>query len=184
MRPSGTATVPDDAPAVVRRVLSTAAAPYVRVSPAAEDVEMDPTHYRILHHDLRDMSAEQATTHWERHGRDEGRRAMLSPEEVSALAQWSAEHYRLLNPDVAEQDDETLLRHFLHHGRSEGRAGWVDAEGMERLARLRVTDYLALNPDLDGSPPSRRWRTTSPAGGRRGGAARCLPPQTPTCRSG
>ncbi|MDM4762973.1 glycosyltransferase [Galbitalea sp. SE-J8] len=105
----------------------------------------DPDHYRLLNPDLRGFNRQEAIAHYLRHGRDERRPCLLTPEQLDALApgRFDLADYRALNHDLAALDDRELVVHYLRSGRVEGRPSRRSA--LERMTERgrRVPEWLA-----------------------------------------
>lgn len=90
----------------------------------------DPNFYRKRYSDLRGLSDRQALSHYQNHGRLEGRkpndkaRFEDGPLMASLPQLFSIGQYRHLNPDVdkAIDDDWDVYLHYIRHGRGEGRS--------------------------------------------------------------
>lgn len=104
-------------------------------------------HYRALHHDVVGLKPHEARLHWLVTGRPEGRRAVLTREELDDLAAMSLDDYRARYSDLAEHDDNQLVQHYLEWGRAE-----------KRITSLSIAERTSLQPVAISDDLEREWR--------------------------
>ena len=150
--------------------------------------DFDVAHYRALNSDALHLDDDAAARHHLTVGRAEGRRGLLTPEELADVQRLRLDDYRTLHPDLAALTDDDLLHHYLLHGRVEGRAARMTTEQRDAARPVRLAPEVVaelaelhtLEPDVPEPTPEAlaALRHVGPpmdgsvtAGSRRGGTS-------------
>ena len=123
--------------------------------------DFDVAHYRALNSDALHLDDDEAARHHLTVGRAEGRRGLLTPEELADVQRLRLDDYRTLHPDLAALTDDDLLHHYLLHGRVEGRAARMTTEQRDAARPVRLAPEVVaelaelhtLEPDVPEPTP-------------------------------
>jgi hypothetical protein len=113
-----------------------------RTKNRGEDEELEVSHYRALHADVLGLDDEAAARHYREVGRPEGRRGLLTDDELRDLARLDLDDYRELHPDLRALAPADLVHHYLAHGRTEGRAPAMTPEQRDARRPVVLSDAV------------------------------------------